>query len=301
MRMSGPSRLGAVETGGTKIICAVGYSDGRIEERMTIPTDVPDVSVPKILEFFRGKGIEAVGVGAFGPIDIVPGSPDYGSIRKCERKGWSHYPLLRTLCEGLGIPGEMDTDVNTACLGEYTFGAGKGCQVLLYVTIGTGIGIGITIDGKPLHGMMHPEGGHVAAVRYPGDDFEGTCPFHGGCIEGLACGPAIERRWGKKAQELYDREDVWKMESHYLSQLVRNCMMTVAPNRIVMGGGVMNNTSLFPMIRRNVSEQVNGYMDCTETSDMESYIVPSELGGDQAILGALILAERALEGKGGIR
>ena len=298
--MSGPFVLGTVETGGTKIICAVGDAEGNIGERITIPTDVPEVSVPRILEFFEGKGIQAIGVGAFGPIDVIPGSDGYGSIRKCERRGWSHYPLLRTLCDGLGVPGDMDTDVNTACLGEYTFGAGKGTDVLLYVTVGTGIGVGITVRGRPLHGMMHPEGGHVAAVRHPDDTFEGTCPFHGGCIEGLACGPAIAGRWGRPAYELAGRKEVWEMETHYLAQLVRNCMMTVAPNRIVMGGGVMQQTFLFPMIREAVSEQVNGYMDCPETMDMETYIVPSALGGDQALMGGLVLAASALEGKGGI-
>ena len=293
--------LGAVETGGTKIICAIGRIDGGIEERITIPTEVPDVSVPKIIDFFTGKGIEAVGIGAFGPIDVIPGSKDYGSIRKCEREGWSYYPLLRTLCDALGVPGDMDTDVNTACLGEYRFGAGKGADILLYITVGTGIGVGITIDGKPLHGMMHPEGGHVAAVRHPDDGFEGTCPFHGGCIEGLACGPAIKGRWGAEGKDLADRPEVWEMEAHYLSQLVRNCMMTVAPNRIVMGGGVMQQPRLFPMIRERVIEQVNGYMDCSETSDMDNYIVPSALGGDQALLGGFMLAHSALQGKGGIR
>ncbi len=298
--MTGPLRLGAIETGGTKIVCAVGYADGRITERKVIPTDVPDVSIPKVLDFFSDQEVDAMGIGAFGPIDVIPGSPGYGSVRKCEREGWSGYPLLRKVCSELGVPGDMDTDVNTACLGEYTYGAGKGVDVLLYITVGTGIGVGMTIGGRPLHGIMHPEGGHVAAVRYAGDGFKGTCPFHGDCIEGLACGPAIARRWGKEGKELADRQEVWEMESHYLAQLVRNCMMTVAPNRIVMGGGVMQQDSLFPMIRRKVAEQVNGYMDCRETSDMDSYIVPSALGGDQGVLGGFVLAQSAFERKGGI-
>ncbi len=298
--MEGLPRLGSIETGGTKIICAVGDISGRIESRVTIPTDVPDISVPKVMDFFSDKGIDAVGIGAFGPIDVIPGSEDYGSIRKCERRGWSHYPLLRTVCRGLGVPGDMDTDVNTACLGEYAFGAGKGADVLLYITVGTGIGVGITVGGRPLHGMMHPEGGHVAAVRHPDDLFGGTCPFHGDCIEGLACGPAIRERWGADGKDLGGRPEVWEMEAHYLAQLVRNCMMAVAPNRIVMGGGVMQQEHLFPMIRERVSAQVNGYMDCPETSDMGSYIVPSALGGDQALLGGFMLAQSAFEGRSGI-
>ena len=288
--------LGAIETGGTKIICAVGDITGRITDRLTFPTERPEVSVPKMIDFFRDKGIEAIGIGAFGPIDVISGSKDYGNIRKCEREGWSFYPLLRTVCDALGVPGEMDTDVNTACLAEYTYGAGKGKEILLYITVGTGIGIGITIDGRPIHGMMHPEGGHVGAIRHPDDTFRGTCPFHGDCIEGLACGPAIMERWGRPGAELSDKEEVWDMESHYLAQLVRNCMMTVAPNRVVMGGGVMQQSCLFPKIRRLVSEQVNGYMDCPETEDMDSYIVPSELGGDQGILGGFVLADMAFRG-----
>lgn len=290
--------LGAIETGGTKIICATGDRTGRIFDRITIRTDVPDVSVPRIVDFFADKGISAVGIGAFGPIDVIPGSEGYGSIRACERKGWSYYPLLRTVCEALGVPGDMDTDVNTACLGEYAFGSCSGADVLVYITVGTGIGVGITVGGRPLHGMMHPEGGHVAAVRHPDDRFEGTCPFHHDCIEGLACGPAIEGRWGAPGAELADRKEVWEMESHYLAQLVRNCMMTVAPNRIVMGGGVMGQGQLFGMIREEVARQINGYMDCPETSDMSSYIVPSSLNGDQALLGALMLAHGTAEGRG---
>lgn len=293
--MDGRPLLGAVETGGTKIICAVGDSDGIVYDRMRIPTEAPEASVPKIVEFFRGKGVQSIGIGSFGPIDVIPGSPGYGSIRKCEREGWSHYPLLNAVCDELGVSGMMDTDVNAACLGEYVFGAGKGADVLMYITVGTGIGIGIVIDGKPLHGMMHPEGGHVPSIRYPGDDFEGTCPFHGSCIEGLACGPAIERRWGSPASELHDRREVWEMESHYLSHLVCNCIMTAAPNRVVMGGGVMNQRGLFPMIREGVTELLSGYMDCPETSDMDEYIVPSPLKGDSGILGALVLAQSTLE------
>ena len=288
--------LGAIETGGTKIICAVGDITGRITDRIMFPTERPEMSVPKMIDFFRDKGIDAIGIGAFGPIDVIPGSKDYGNIRKCERDGWSFYPLLRTVCDELCVPGEMDTDVNTACLAEYTYGAGKGKEILLYITVGTGIGIGITIDGRPIHGMMHPEGGHVGAIRHPDDTFKGTCPFHGDCIEGLACGPAIKERWGRPGAELTDREEVWDMESHYLAQLVRNCRMTVAPNRIVMGGGVMQQPSLIPKIRRLVAQQVNGYMDCTETEDMDSYIVPSILGGDQGILGGFVLADMALRG-----
>ena len=288
--------LGAIVTGGTKIICAVGDITGRISDRIQFPTERPERSVPKMIEFFEDKGVDAIGIGAFGPIDVIKGSEGYGSVRKCERAGWSFYPLLSTVCDALGVPGDMDTDVNTACLAEYTYGAGKGAEILLYVTVGTGIGIGITIDGRPVHGMMHPEGGHVGAIRHPDDRFKGTCPFHGDCIEGLACGPAIKERWGRPGAELADREEVWDMEAHYLAQLVRNCMMTIAPNRIVMGGGVMQQACLFPKIRRSVAEQVNGYMDCPETMDMDSYIVPSVLEGNQGVLGGFVLADNALKG-----
>jgi fructokinase len=280
---------GAVEIGGTKIICALGRKDGTILEKTRFPTLPPGDSVPKILDFFEGKGISALCVGTVGPVNLRPG-PSYGTILACPREAWSFYPLGKALEESLGVPVTVDSDVNVACMGEARFGAGAGKQNVLYITVGTGIGIGIVIDGKPLHGLLHPEGGHSKVTRHPDDGMGSVCRFHPDCAEGMASGPAMGRRCSMPGEEIPDDDPAWEIEAYYLSQLVRNCMQIISPNVIVMGGGVMERGILFPMIRRMVMEQLGGHYIFEESSDMDAYIVPSSLGGEQALKGCLAMA-----------
>ncbi|MBR3475595.1 MAG: ROK family protein [Candidatus Methanomethylophilaceae archaeon] len=280
---------GAVEIGGTKVICALGKRDGTILEKVRFPTLPPKETVPKIVDFFEGKGISALSVGTVGPVNLRPG-PDYGTILACPREAWSFYPLGKSLEGALHVPVVVDSDVNVACMGEARFGAGIGKQNVLYITVGTGIGIGIVIDGKPLHGLLHPEGGHSKVSRHPDDNIDSVCRFHPDCAEGMASGPAMGRRCARLGEEIPDDDPAWEIEAFYLAQLVRNCMQVMAPNVIVMGGGVMEREALFPMIRKKVLEQLGGHFIYAESSDMDTYIVPSPLKGEQALKGCLAMA-----------
>jgi fructokinase len=282
--------FGAIEIGGTKIICAVGHEDGSIVEKFRFPTSTPKENLPQMIDFLRGFDIGSVGVGTVGPVNLHGSIPEYGTILACPREAWSYCRLAESLAAGLNVPIAVDSDVNAACIGESRFGAGKGKQNVLYITVGTGIGIGIVIDGKPLHGMLHPEGGHSKVERYPGDAMQSSCRFHPDCAEGMASGTALGKRIGGKGELLSEDDPVWDIEAHYLSQLVRNCMQIVSPNVIVMGGGVMDREFLFPMIRRNVASQLHGHYIWGESQDMDSYIVPSQLGGNQALMGCLAMA-----------
>jgi len=280
---------GAVEIGGTKIICALGKRDGTILEKVRFPTLSPNFSIPKIIEFFEGKGISALCVGTVGPVNLRKG-PGYGTILACPREAWSYCPLGESLEKALGVPVVVDSDVNVACMGEAIFGAGKGKQNVLYITVGTGIGIGIVIDGKPLHGLLHPEGGHSKVTFHPDETMASVCRFHPDCAEGMASGPAMGKRCSKRGEDITDDDPAWDIEAYYLAQLVRNCMQIVAPNVIVMGGGVMERQILFPKIREKVLEQLGGHYIFEESSDMDTYIVPSSLGGEQALKGCLAIA-----------
>lgn len=287
--------LGALEAGGTKMVCAIGRADGTILEQISIPTTTPEETMPKILEYFADKEIDAIGIGAFGPVDVREESETYGCILDTPKLPWRHYNIRKTIAEGLNVPVGIDTDVNGSCLGEVTYGSSKGLKSVLYLTVGTGIGAGILIDGKPLHGMLHPEAGHILLKRHPEDNYEGKCPYHDTCAEGMASGPAIEERWGKKAVELKNNEKVWELESYYIAQALVNYIMVVSPERIILGGGVMHQEQLFPMIRNKVMEMINGYLNTKQLQDMNNYIVPASLNDDQGIMGCLRLAELALE------
>ncbi len=281
---------GAVEIGGTKIICAVGRSDGTVIEKTRFPTLPPEQSVPEIARFFEGKGIEAMGVGTVGPVNLRQGD-GYGTILACPREAWSNFRLHDALRDSVGVPVVVDSDVNVACIGEARFGAGVGKQNVLYITVGTGIGIGIVIDGKPLHGLLHPEGGHSKVAMHPRERMQSVCRFHRDCAEGMASGPALERRSGGRGEDIPDDDPVWDIEAYYLAQLVRNCMQIVSPNVIVLGGGVMGRAHLFPKIRRNVADQLAGHYVFRESADLDAYIVPSPLNGEQALKGCLALAD----------
>ena len=291
-------RLGALEAGGTKMVCAVGDETGHIEDRVSIPTTVPGETIPLITDYFRDKGIEAMGVASFGPIDPDPESPSYGHITTTPKPGWRNCDLLGLLKKEFPIPMGFDTDVNGSLLGEVTYGDSRGLKDAVYITIGTGVGGGVMSGGRLVHGMLHPELGHMRLLPHPDDTYKGRCPFHGRCLEGLASGPAIMERWGRPAQELSDRPEVWEMEAYYIAQAVTTLILVLSPMRVILGGGVMHQMSLFPLIRKETLSMLNGYVAAAPLSDMEHYIVPASLGDDQGIMGCFKLAYDAAEAAG---
>ncbi len=286
--------IGALEAGGTKMVCAVGREDGSILEQVSIPTTTPEETVAGIVNYFKGKEIEALGVAAFGPVDVKPQSPTYGQILDTPKLAWRHFDLLGALKKELDVPMGLDTDVNGSCLGELTYGCAKGLDSVIYITIGTGVGVGVSVGGKLLHGMLHPEGGHILLSRHPEDPNGGICPYHKNCLEGFASGPSIEARWGKKAVELVDRPEVWELESYYIAQALVNYIMILSPQKIILGGGVMHQEQLFPLIRKKVTEMIGGYLNTRELADMDNYIVPASLHDDQGIMGCIKLGLDAL-------
>ncbi len=284
---------GAIEAGGTKMVVALVEDTGEIKDKVVIPTTTPEETMPQIIEYLKGKDIRAVGVGSFGPVDVVKDSPTYGCIMNTPKLAWKNYHLVEALETGLGVRVSLDTDVNAACLGEMTYGCAKGIGNVIYVTIGTGIGAGIAVEGKLLHGMMHPEAGHILITKRLADRGQSVCPYHDSCFEGLASGPSIEARWGKKAYELVDNQIVWELESEYIAKGLMNMILTLSPQKIILGGGVMHQKQLFPLIREKVAEVLNHYYDTRELADMDSYIVPASLDDNQGILGAAVLAMHA--------
>lgn len=290
-------RLGALEAGGTKMVCAIGDETGKIFEQVSIPTETPETTVPRMIEYFKEAGIEALGIACFGPIDPDKKSASYGYITSTPKLAWQNYNFVGAFEKALGCPVGFDTDVNGSVLGEVTFGQAKGKSCVVYVTIGTGVGAGVYIEGKLLHGMLHPEAGHVQIQKRPGDHYEGRCPFHKNCLEGHAAGPAIEERWGKKAIELKDNKEVWDLEAYYIAQALAGYILTLSPEMIILGGGVMHQQQLFPMIRSYVKEILNGYIKTEEMDHLDSYIVPASLNDDQGIMGCLELARRAAQEK----
>lgn len=291
--------IGAIEAGGTKMVLATGYADGTIVERASISTEEPAKTVPAMVEWFSGKGIAALGIAAFGPTAVNPKSPDYGHILQTPKLAWRGYDFLGEMRRGFGVPCGYDTDVNGACLGEVMYGAGKGLDNVIYITVGTGIGAGVYVDGHLLHGMLHPEAGHIALARVPGDEgFACNCPSHDSCFEGLAAGPAVVARYGvERASDMADDEGFLELESAYIAQGIVTYIYTLSPQRIVLGGGVPDHApKLMARVRAKVLEQINGYLATPELTDIDGYIVPPACGGDQGVLGAIALGAQALEG-----
>lgn len=290
------SRIGALEAGGTKMVLAVGDADGNLFDEESIPTAAPGVCVPKMIEWFAARNIDALGVAAFGPTGVDPTKDNYGFILKTPKLEWAGYDFLGTLRRGLNmIPAGYDTDVNGSCLGEATFGCAKGLNSVLYLTIGTGIGAGVMVGGELVHGMLHPEAGHIMLNKRPNDPGSCVCPFHPACFEGLAAGPSIEARWGAKGVELANKPEVWELESDYIAEALTDYIMTLSPQKIILGGGVMKQEQMFPLVRKKVAENIAGYLDTPELADIDTYIVPNSLNEKQGILGCIELGRRALE------
>ena len=288
---------GAVETGGTKIICGVMGETGEMLDILRFPTDTPEYSVEKIAGFFDNHNICAVGIGSFGPVDVNEASETYGNILDTPKLQWRNYPFLQRLKSKMKIPMVIDTDVNCACIGEAEYGAGKGLDNVIYITVGTGIGVGVVVNGRSLKGMLHPEGGHILLRRNPNDIYEGKCPYHKDCFEGLASGPALAGRVGRPAFELDEDDPVWDIEADYIAQAVSNYILTYSPEKIIIGGGVLEQEHLFPVIRNKVKEYLNGYIRTPQLGNIEDYIVPAKLKGNQGLYGAYFLA-RTLAQKG---
>lgn len=296
----GAKLIGSIEGGGTKFVCAVIDEENQILAETRVPTTTPDQTLRACLDFFRqqesllGK-LSALGVACFGPLDAHPGSPTYGHILATPKAGWAMADVVGPFEEEFGIPVGFDTDVNGAALAEARWGAGKGLSDLIYFTIGTGIGGGAVVNGELLHGFMHPEMGHVRLPRLAGDKgFAGVCPFHGDCFEGLANGPAIAARWCQPAETLERDHPAWKMEAEYIALALHGVICTLAPQRIILGGGVMSAEFLFPMIREKTLKYLNGYIRSTLILDgIEEYIVPPGLGTRSGILGGKALGEKA--------
>lgn len=282
-------RLGALEAGGTKMVCAIGNENGEIFERVSITTETPEITMPKLIGYFMDKKIEALGIGCFGPIDLNRNSETYGYITTTPKLAWVNYNIVGAFKEALGIPVGFDTDVNGSALGEATWGITRGLENSMYITIGTGIGAGIISNGRLLHGMLHPEGGHLLLSRHPDDPYEGGCPYHKSCLEGLAAGPAIEARWGKKGVELTDQKEVWELEAYYIAQALVDYIMVLSPQRIILGGGVMHQEHMMPLVREEVKRQMAGYIKTKELEDIDSFIVLPSLNDNQGIMGALKL------------
>ena len=291
-------KIGALEAGGTKMVLAVYDENGTELERITLPTLTPDVTMPKMIEFFRKHEIDALGVGSFGPLDLNPESPTYGYITSTPKLAWKDYPLLEKLLDGRDIPAGIDTDVNAAIIAEAEMGAARGCQNAVYVTIGTGVGGGVLSNGKTVHGLLHPEVGHALLVPHPDDpNPRGVCPYHAGCIEGLAAGPAIGARVTGDAKDLPDDHPTFAIEAYYLAQMCVNLIMTLSPERIILGGGVMQRAGLMDKVRSETLRLLNGYIQSPAILEhIDEYIVYPELFPVSGLVGSYLIGKKALEG-----
>lgn len=285
-------RLGAIEAGGTKFVCGIGTEQGEVIERISIPTTTPEETLEQVIGFFKTREVDALGVGSFGPVDLDHASPTYGYITSTPKRHWNSFNLVGELKKRFSVPIGFDTDVNAAALGESVWGAAKGLDSCLYMTVGTGIGVGAVSEGKLVHGMLHPEMGHILVRRHEEDSFRGSCPFHGDCLEGMAAGPAIEARWGKKGVELAGNSKVWKLEAYYLAQALVNYILILSPKKIIIGGGVMKQEQLFPLVREQTVKLLNGYIQHDNiVKTIDQYIVPPGLGDNAGLCGALALAK----------
>jgi len=289
---------GAIEAGGTKFVCAVAGGPDDILDTATFPTTTPAETMEAVCGYFAdyqertGEKIDSIGVACFGPVDMNKASDKYGYITCTPKPGWQDTDVVGFLNSRFGVPVGFDTDVNAAAYGEYLWGAGKGLGVVLYLTVGTGIGGGLCVNGKPLHGLMHPEMGHVIMQQdKTKDPFECVCPYHDSCLEGLASGKAVDLRWGVHASELGDDHPAWEIEADYLAQGIMNYVLTVSPEKVIVGGGLMHKDLLYKMVREKVRQKLNGYVNVPAiTEDIENYIVSPGLGTKSGICGAIGLA-----------
>lgn len=294
-----------IEAGGTKWNCIVARNPKEILASVRIPTTEPEETIPAAIEFFRKQNLDnaefaGLGIGSFGPLDLNPESKTYGYLTTTPKPGWGKTNLVGRFKEVFQLPVGFDTDVNAAALGEERWGAGQGLSDFIYLTIGTGIGGGGFVNGDLIHGLVHPEMGHMHIPHdWEADSFPGVCPYHGDCLEGLATGPAIEARWGEKGEFLPPDHPAWQLEAHYLALGMVNLITILSPQRIILGGGVMDQKQLFPLIRAKVQQLLNDYISTPDIqSKIDQFIVPPGLGSRAGVLGAIALAQEASQ-KGG--
>lgn len=286
--------LGALEAGGTKMVCAIGDENGNIIDRAVFPTTTPDETIGAMIEYFGKYNIQALGIGSFGPVDLNKESKTYGEILNSPKLAWQHANIVKPFEQQLDIPIELDTDVDAALLGELVYGSAKGAKNAIYVTVGTGIGAGVYCEGKMVHGQLHTEVGHILIQRRPGDNCKSSCHCHDNCLEGLASGPALALAFGRPAQEISDNEELLERESYYMGQAIATFMCMTATEKIILGGGVMQIPGLIERIREQAKRAINGYLTLKSLEDMDNLIVLPGCGGNQGILGALELAKQAV-------
>ncbi|MDR3574689.1 MAG: ROK family protein [Anaerolineaceae bacterium] len=292
--------FGGIEAGGTKFNCIIANGPDKIVAEARFPTTTPDKTLKQVIEFFRERGgkqnepISAIGIGCFGPVDLNPASTTYGFITSTPKPGWSNTDIVGTIRKALDVRVALDTDVNAAAVGEGAWGAGKGLDDFIYLTIGTGIGGGGVINGKTLHGLVHPEMGHM---RIPhdrqADPYSGACPYHGDCFEGLAAGPSLMARWGQAGETLPLDHPAWQLEANYIALAVQNLICSLSPMRVILGGGVMQQANLLPLIRLKISEYLNNYVQSPAIlNDIDHYIVAPQLANQAGVMGAIALAQQ---------
>jgi fructokinase len=286
--------FGAIEGGGSKFLCAIGRGPEELVELTRIDTTTPDETLARVADFFapKKKTLSALGMGCFGPLELNPSSEDHGSLLKTPKPGWSHTQLRQRLQTALDLPVAIDTDVNAAALAEQRWGAAREADPIAYVTVGTGVGVGVVVQGHPLHGLMHPELGHMPAHD---PTFAGVCPFHGSCVEGLVSAPALKARTGTSPDQLPDDHPVWESMTKVLATLLQTIVLAYSPRKIVLGGGVFQRVSLLPRLHAQVLQNLNGYVPREELTQAQiaKYVVPAQLGTLAGLAGAFVLAEGA--------
>lgn len=302
---------GGIETGGTAVACLIGSGPEDIVAETRFVTTTPAETISRMVSFFSERAhshpVAAIGVGSFGPVDLDRRSPTYGYITTTPKPGWRHVDLCGSLAEALQVPIAVDTDVNAAALAEYLWGERAAAPAsatapapdpLLYLTVGTGIGLGAVVHGEPVHGLIHPEAGHMLLPHDRAlDPFDGTCPFHGDCWEGLASGPALHKRWGQRGETLPRTHPAWALEARYLGFGLANLVYCFSPRRVVMGGGVMQQPGLLDQVRRETQSAIGSYLRSEYLEQrIDDLVVAPRLGARSGVLGALALATRLCAG-----
>lgn len=288
---------GGIEAGGTKFVCAVGTGPDDLRAETQFPTTTPAETIGRAIAFFQEQPepVAAIGIGSFGPVDPNLASPTFGYIINTPKVDWANLDFAGMIRRALGIPVSFDTDVNVAALGEHRWGAARGLDSFIYLTVGTGIGGGGMINGELMHGLIHPEMGHIRIPHdWKADPYPGCCPYHGDCLEGLAAAPAVELRWGQSPETLPADHPAWTLEAHYLAMGLNNFICTLSPQRIIIGGGLMEQSHLLPLVRVKVQELLNGYVQALQIlEEIDNYIVLPGLGKRSGVLGAIALAHQS--------